>query len=107
MSDKLQQEWWGHQFEAILEEIGREAYIADVKILAPGVIEAIFRNDASVCGSNNPAAFKKLRELVMLGFVVRGKAFERMGAYEADELFKAIRERMVAKFGGQQKLGGH
>jgi hypothetical protein len=107
VSDKLQQEWWGHQFEAILEEIGREAYIADVKILAPGVIEAIFRNDASVCGSNNPIAFKKLRDVLMLGFVVRGKAFEKMGAYEAEELFKAIRERLVAKFGGSEKLGGH
>jgi hypothetical protein len=106
MSDVLQQEWWGHQFEAILEEIGRQAYIADVKILAPGVIEAIFRNDASVCGSNNPIAFKKLRDLVMLGFVVRGKAFEKMGAHEADELFRAIRDRLVTKFGGSEKLGG-
>jgi hypothetical protein len=106
MSDTLQQEWWGQQFEAILEEIGRAAYVADVKILAPGAIEAIFRNDASVCGSNNPIAFRKLRELVMLGFMVRGKAFDKMGAYEADELFKAIRERMVAKFGGSDRLGG-
>ncbi len=106
MSDTLQQEWWGHQFEAILEEIGREASIADVKILAPGVVEAVLRNDASVCGSNNPLAFKKLRDLIMMGFIVRGKAFDAMGAHEAQSLFEAIRERLVQKFGSNETLGG-
>lgn len=106
MSDTLQQEWWGHQFEAILEEIGREASIAYVKILAPGVIDAVLRNDASVCGSNNPVAFKKLRDLIMMGFIVRGKAFDAMGAHEAQALLEAIRDRLIRKFGTNEKLGG-
>jgi hypothetical protein len=106
MSDVVQQEWWGHQFEAILEEIGRAAFICEVRLLDPGVIDAVLRGDPSVCGTSNPAAFKKLRELMMLGFIVRGKAFERMGAQEAQSLLEAIRDRLVVHFGGNEKLGG-
>ena len=104
MVDKIQGSFWGGQIEAVLKEITREAVISHVKLLDPGVIEAVLRNDETAAGSTNPAAFKKLRELLMLGFVVREKATERLGALETEELAKAIRETLVAKLG--DKLGG-
>ena len=104
MADKLQQEWWGHQLDAVLEEIAREAWICDVKLLNPGVIEAVLHNDDSVCGSRNELAFKKLRDLLMMGFVVREKTFERLGAQEATAMVTEIREHVTARYEG--KLGG-
>ena len=104
MGDKIRQEWWGHQLDAVLEEIAREAWICDVKLLNPGVIEAVLHNDDSVCGTRNELAFKKLRELLMMGFIVREKAFEKLGASEADAIVKEIVERLKTRFG--DKLGG-
>lgn len=108
MVDKIRAEFWGHQLDAMIGEIVREASICQVKLLDPGVIEAVLHDNPSVCGKENPVAFKKLRELLMLGFVVREKAFERVGALEADAIQQAIREKLKAKFGGSlsSRFGG-
>jgi hypothetical protein len=108
MNDKIRAEFWGHQLDSMMSEIVREASICQVKLLDPGVIEAVLHDNASVCGKENPLAFKKLRELLMMGFVVRGKAFERLGALEADAILKAIREKLLAKYGGSlgDRFGG-
>ncbi|MCU0940664.1 MAG: hypothetical protein MUC86_16420, partial [Burkholderiaceae bacterium] len=79
MTDKIRTEFWGHQIDALLTEIVREASICQVKLLDPGVVDAVLHDDASVCGHDNPAAFKKLREALMMTFVVRGKAFAGLG----------------------------
>lgn len=104
MSDRIRNEFWSGQIDAVMSEIVREASICKVRLLDPGVIEAVLHDNPAVCGHDNPAAFKKLRELLMMGFVVREKAFERLGALEADEVVKAIRERLAAKYG--HLLGG-
>jgi hypothetical protein len=108
MVDKIRAEFWGHQLEAMMGEIVREASICQVKLLDPGVVEAVLHDNPSVCGKENPAAFKKLRELLMLGFIVREKAFERVGAAEADAIQQAIREKLIAKYGPSlgDKFGG-
>ena len=61
-------------------------------------------NNDSVCGSNNPRAFKKLRDALMMGFFVRERAYDQLGPIEADELIGTIREKLKERFGG--KLGG-
>lgn len=76
-----------------------------MKLLAPRVIEAVLHGDESVCGSRNPLAFKKLRDLLMMHFVVREKVFEKLGASEADAMIGAIRERLLDRF-GRERLGG-
>ena len=103
MSDKIKNEFWGNQIEAVMKEIGRQASICRVKILDPGVIEAVLHNDEAATGSTNPLAFKKMRDALMMGFVVREKAFERLGTPDAQALVQQIRETLVAHFGG--KLG--
>ena len=62
-----------------MSEIARQATICKVRLLDDGVIDAVLRNDPSVCGSNNPLSFKKLRDSLMLGFVVRDKSVENLG----------------------------
>lgn len=84
----------------------REASICQVKLLDPGVVDAVLHDDASVCGHDNPAAFKKLREALMMAFVVRGKAFAGLGPVEADALIQEISETLKARLGGDGRFGG-
>ena len=75
-----------------------------MRLLDAGVIDAVLRNDASVCGTSNPLSFKKLRDAMMLGFVVRDKSVENLGPGETEALVTAIRERVQEHLGG--RLGG-
>jgi hypothetical protein len=104
VSDKIRTEFWGHQIDAVMTEIAREAAICQVKLLDPGVIEAVLHNNDSVCGHRNALAFRKLRDLLMMGFVVREKAFDRLGPLEADAVVTAIRDKLKERLGG--RLGG-
>jgi len=56
--------WYKHMAE-IDKEIARHAVLCKVPILDPGVIERVLANDSSVCGTQNPASFTKLRSLLM------------------------------------------
>ena len=96
--------FWGRQMDDLMTEIARQATICKVKLLDPGVIDRVLQNDASVCSSANPVSFKKLRDAMMLGFVVRDKSVEHLGAAETEAIATAIRERIREHLGGQ--LGG-
>ena len=104
MSDKIRSRFWARGADDVMTEIARQAANCKLKLLDPGVIEAVVHNNESICGTSNPVAFKKLREALMLGFVVREKAVNKMGAAETDAMVTAIRERLQETFGGQ--LGG-
>lgn len=104
MNDKIRTKFWGDQIEGMMKEMVREAAICQVRLLDPGVVEAVLHNNASVCGKDNPLAFKKLRELLMMGFLVQEKAIDRLGPLEAEELVTSIREHLRERFG--DRLGG-
>lgn len=104
MSDKIRTEFWGERLDSIMTEIAREASICKVRLLDAGVVEAVLHGSDSVCGSHNPRAFKKLRDLLMMGFIVRGQAVARLGPDEVAQISQAIREKLVARFG--DRLGG-
>jgi hypothetical protein len=106
MSDEIRTEFWGHQLDALLTEIVRDASICQVKLLDPGVVDAVLRDNASVCGHDNPAVFKKLREALMMTFVVRGKAFDSLGPLEADALIQEISAKLRARLGADGRFGG-
>ena len=104
MSDAIRQRFWGRPIEDLMTEIAREAAICDVKLLNPGMIEAVLHNNEAATGSTNPAAFKKLRELLMMGLIVREKAVEKIGPEDVAQITAAVREHLKARFG--DKLGG-
>lgn len=103
MSDALRTEFWSHQLDGLITEIVREASVCQVKLLDPGVVDAVLQDNASVCGHDNPAAFKKLRDLLMMTFVVRGKAFDSLGPVEADALIQEISAKLKEKLGSTAK----
>jgi len=101
MSSEFRAKFWGRQMDDLMSEIARQATICKVKLLDPGVIDAVLRDDASVCGTSNPLSFKKLRDTLMLGFVVRDKSAEHLGPGETEAIATAIRENIKERFGNQ------
>lgn len=104
MSDKIQNRFWGRQLNDVMSEMVRQATICKVRLLDPGVIDAVLRNDDSVCGTRNAVSFKKLRDAMMLGFMVRDKSVENLGPLETEAMVAAIREQLAAYVDG--KMGG-
>lgn len=103
MNESTLSKFWGHQLDGLINEIVRAASICEVKLLDPGVVDAVLKDNASVCGHDNPAAFKKLRELLMMTFVVRGKAFDSLGPLETEALIDEISEKLRNRLGGGAK----
>ena len=104
MNERVRGRYWGRQMDDLMSEIARQATICKVRLLDPGVINAVIRNDESVCGTSNPLSFKKLRDAILLGFVVKGKSVEALGPVETEGLVTAIRDRIKSHLGDQ--LGG-
>lgn len=107
MSDKpsnLGGGWWSKNLEEVDREIARLATICNVRILDPGVIERVLKNDESVCGSKNPIAFKKLTTAMTMHYHVREKARGVLGEAGTAAVVAEIVESLRKKFG--EKLGG-
>ena len=68
--------------------------LCQVSILDPGVVERVLHNDASVCGTANPAAFAKLRDLLIMHFLIRKRSAEAVGQV-ADRGDRARRHRRL------------
>ena len=79
-------------------EIARLALLCQVQILDPGVVEQVVRNDASVCGTNNPVAFGKLRGLLALHFGVRDSMADAHGQALASRVERQVIDRLRARF---------
>ena len=70
---------WADDLGEVDREIVRLASLCQVRILEAGVIARVLKSDASVCGTANPMAFRKLRDLLMLHLAMREKAAESFG----------------------------
>ena len=103
-SSDLGSAWWAKNLDEVDREVARLSILCSVKILEPGVIERVLRNDPSVCGTNNPAAFERLRSLLMMHYTVRDKAVRAIGQDATSSLVAAIIERLRKSAG--DKLGG-
>jgi len=90
------------QFEDIDREIARLAMLCKVSIMREETLNRIIHDDQSVCGANNPIAFKKLRDLLMLHYGMRERAYETLGAAEAQAIINLVVRRIKERF---DKLG--
>lgn len=86
------------QFDDIDREVARLALICRVDLLVPGVIERVIRDDASVCGSSNPLAFGKMRDLLMMHYATRTKVAGTIGEVETQAIIDAVVARIRERF---------
>jgi len=89
-----------NSLDEIDTEIARLALLCQVRILDPGVVERVVRNDASVCGTNNPIAFKKLHDMLAMHFGVRDSAGVVHGQAIASLVEQQVIDRLQARFPG-------
>ena len=89
---------WAEDLEEVDREIARLVHICQVNIFEPGVIGRVLKNDASVCGTANPIAFRKLHELLMLHFAIREKSVASFGQAQTAAIEDYVIERLRKSF---------
>jgi hypothetical protein len=89
---------WTEDLEEVDREIARLAVLCQVRILERGVIGRVLKKDASVCGTANPVAFRKLHDLLMLHSAIREKAVESFGQGQAAAIEDYVIERLRKSF---------
>jgi hypothetical protein len=87
-----------NSLDEIDAEIARLALLCRVRILDPGVVERVVRNDASVCGTNNPIAFEKLHNMLAMHFGIRDSAGVAYGQALASRVEQLVVDRLRARF---------
>src|SRR5262245_19724103 len=107
MADKpsdLGAEWWSKNLDEVDREVARLATLCKVRLLDPGVIGRVLNKDSSVCGTENKAAFDKLRMALAMHYHVRGKAVGAIGEQATQEVIAEIVANLRKRLGKQ--LGG-
>ena len=89
---------WAENLDELDREIARLALVCQVRILDPGIILRVLQKDASVCGTDNPLAFAKLRELLMLHLALRDKSVEALGQAKTIAIEDYVIERLRKAF---------
>lgn len=101
MTEPLDRSSTAHLMNSLDEidtEIARLALLCQVRILDPGVVERVLRNDASVCGTNNPIAFEKLHNMLAMHFGVRDSAGVAHGQAPVSRVEQEVIKRLRARF---------
>ena len=96
--NNLEVAWWVKNIEELDHEIARLCLLCQVRILDPGIIERVLKNDASVCGTSNPIAFAKLHDMLMFYFANRKKAVEALGQVETAQIEAHVVEQLRNRF---------
>ena len=96
--DPVYRALWTEDLEEVDREIARLAVLCQVKVLDPAVIRRVLKNDASVCGTANPVAFRKLHDLLMLHLAIRERSVESFGQAQTTAIEDYIIERLRKSF---------
>jgi hypothetical protein len=96
--DPVYRALWTEDLEEIDREIARLAVLCQARVLEPGVIARVLKNDASVCGTENAVAFRKLHDLLMLHLAIREKAVDSFGQAQVAAIEDYVIERLRKSF---------
>ena len=89
---------WTDSMEEIDREIARLSTLCQVRILDPQVVARVLKLDASVCETQNVAAFTKLRQLVMMHLAIRDKSVASFGPGQTAAAEDYIIERLKKSY---------
>jgi hypothetical protein len=90
--------WWAENLEELDREIARLAMLCHVKLLEPGIIARVLHKDASVCGTDNPRAFVRLHDLLIMHLALREKSTDALGRVSTAAIEDHIAERLATSF---------
>ena len=96
--DHRQIAWWVENIEELDREIARLCLLCQVRILDAGIIDRVLKNDASVCGTSNPAAFAKLHDMLVFYFANRQKSVDAVGQLQTAQIEAHVVEQLRSRF---------
>jgi hypothetical protein len=102
-TSQLGAHFWAKNLDSLDREIARLALLCNVRLLDPGVIERVLKNDASVCGTKNDIGFRKMRDILLMHYKLREQAVSSLGEAQTMALVQSIVQNLRATFG--DKLG--
>jgi len=91
--------YWESNLEELDGEIARLAVLCGIRILEPGTFQRVLQSDVSVCGTENPIAFAKLRALLMMHFAIREKSVDVFGQAVTTRVEDYVIDRLKQRFG--------
>jgi len=86
---------WGRQIENVAHELSRLAIVCDIELGTPGLAERILKNDESVCGRRDPAAFRLMRRHLVALYSLEVGAVDRVGPEDTREMLDQISAAIV------------
>ncbi|MFL9924499.1 hypothetical protein PQR62_09495 [Herbaspirillum lusitanum] len=92
---------WEKDLEAVDLEIVRLAIICQVRLLDPGIISHVLDDQAWVCGTEHPNAFKSLRGLLFLHYDMQQRMVESYGKVDTAEIVLRVREHLAPRISDQ------
>jgi len=90
--------FWETNLEELDGEIARLAMLCDIRILEPGAVQRVLQKDASLCGTDNPIAFAKLRGLLMMHLAIREKSVALFGPATTARVEDYVIDRLKQRF---------
>ena len=96
--DHLLIAWWAKNLDELDLEIARLGLLCQVRLLDPGVIERVLQNDASVCGTDNPAGFAKLHSMLVMHYLIRKRSVEELGQAQTTAIERDVIDRLTKAF---------
>ena len=90
--------FWENNLEELDGEIARLAMLCDIRILEPGAVQRVLQKDASLCGTDNPIAFAKLRGLLMMHLAIREKSVDVFGPATTARVEDYVIDRLKQRF---------
>ena len=90
--------FWENNLEELDGEIARLAMLCEIRILEPGALQRVLQKDASVCGTDNPIAFAKLRGLLMMHLAIREKSVRLFGPATTARVEDYVIDRLKKRF---------
>jgi hypothetical protein len=89
--------WFVRKFEDIDLELSKYAAVCDLDLLDGDVVHRVLRGDRTVCYSLGSDAFEKMRQLLIMHFLVRHEAVEAIGEEQTRGLLHDVIERLRAR----------
>lgn len=99
--DRFSTGHWENLLESIDLEIAQTAIVCHVKLLEPGVAEALLARDPLVWDTAHATALEKLRGLLVMHFTTTRTISECCGADEAREIADRVRAHLRGRVGKQ------
>jgi hypothetical protein len=87
---------WKTLLQQVVLEVQHMASICQVALDAPGVAERVLANDGYVAGHSNPAALKKLRDLMLLHHAVIRQMVDELGGTAAVTIAEQVSQHLAA-----------